>query len=236
MTIATKLIAACALLVCANGVFSQNMAPVDVRNVVQLTSNATIDVQQDWLTVTMGITRDGIEPGAVQSQLRQALDLALAQARPGTLAGAMEVQTGQFSLQPRYNREGKISAWQGTAELILEGRDFVRIGTTAGKMQSMTISNSGFSLSRQGREKVESQVQALAIERFQARAGEIARGFGFTGYTLKEVSVNSSDQGPGPRPRMMAMQAKSVESDAPIPMEGGKASVMVSINGSIQLK
>jgi len=212
------------------------MGPVDVRNVVQLASNATIDVQQDWLTVTMGITKDGSEPGAVQSQLRQALDLALAQARPSTLAGAMEVQTGQFSMQPRYNREGKISGWQGTAELILEGRDFVRIGTTAGKMQSMTISNSGFSLSRQGREKVESQVQALAIERFQARAADIARGFGFTGYTLKEVSVNTSDQGPGPRPRMMAMQSKSMESDAPIPMEGGKASVMVSINGSVQLK
>lgn len=236
MKIALKTIAACALLMGASAGFCQNNAPLEVRNVVQLASTASVDVPQDWLTVTLGSTREGQDPGVVQAQLREALESALNEAKKAAQPGAMDVHTGQFSLQPRYGRDGKMSGWQGSTELVLEGKDFARIGATAGKVQSLTITSSGFSLSREGRAKVEADVQAMAIERFKAKASDIARGFGFSGYGLKEVSVNTSDQGQVPRIRVMAMQAKSTVSDAPVPMEAGQTAVLVSVSGSIQLK
>jgi uncharacterized protein YggE len=64
---------------------------------------------------------------------------------------------------------------------------------------------------------------------------ELARGFGFSGYTLREVAVNSNDQG-YPRPRVMAMELKSAQADAPVPVEAGKSSVVVTISGSVQLR
>ena len=237
MKFTIKTIAACAMLAGAGSAFSQNMTPPEVRNVVQLMSSASVDVAQDWLTVTLGSTREGADPAAVQLQLRKALDTALAEAKKSAQTGAMDVHTGAFSLQPRYGRDGKMTGWQGSSELVLEGKDFARIGATAGKVQSMAITSTGFSLSQEGRAKVEADVQAMAIERFKTKASDIARSFGFGGYGLKEVSVNTADQGQGPRPRMMAMAAKSMESsDAPIPMEAGNTAVLVTVTGSVQLK
>jgi len=172
----------------------------------------------------------------VQSQLRRALDAGLGEARKTAQAGEMDVRTGAFSLQPRYGREGSITAWVGTAELVLEGRDFGRMGAAAGKISGMTIANATFSLSRALRTQVEAEAQAMAVERFKAKASELARGFGFASYTLREVSVSSSDQGWSPRPRVMAMEMKAMASDAPVPMEAGKSAVMVTVSGSVQLK
>ena len=166
-------VAVCALFLGPLTGQCQTAPSSEPRNVVQLASSASVDVAQDWLTVTMGTTREGADPTAVQEQLRQALESALTEAKKAAKAGAMDVHTGQFSLHPRYGREGKITGWQGSTALVLEGTDFARIGATAGKLQPLTISSSNFSLSQDGRAKVEAEVQALAIERFRAKAGGI---------------------------------------------------------------
>ena len=79
-------------------------------------------------------------------------------------------------------------------------------------------------------------VQAQAIERFRARAQEVAKGFGFSGYTLREVAVNANEPGFVPRPRMLAMEAKAASADAAVPVEPGKSTVNVSVSGSVQLR
>jgi predicted secreted protein len=172
----------------------------------------------------------------IQSQLKTAIDAALLEAKKAAQPGQLEVRTGNFSLYPRYGRDGKPIGWQGSAELVLEGRDFARISSTAGKIQTLTIGSVNFGLSREQRAKVEGDAQGQAIERFKARASEIARGFGFAGYSLREVNVSANDQGFAPRPRMLAMEAKAMTADTPVPVEAGKTLVMVTVSGSVQLK
>ena len=205
-------------------------------NVAQLSASGSVEVQQDLLSISMSTTRDGIDAATVQNQLRQALETALAQARQASEPGQMEVRTGNFSLYPRYGKDGKMNGWQGTTELVLEGRDFPRITSTAGKLQTLTLANVSFALSREQRAKVEAEAQGIAIERFKVKAGEVARQFGLGSYTLREVSINANDQGYTPRPRMMAMSAKSEMADAPVPVEAGKSTVMVTVSGSVQMK
>lgn len=65
-------------------------------------------------------------------------------------SGQMDVRTGPFGLYPRYGKDGKINGWQGRAELVLEGRDFARITATAGKIQTMAISQVGVCLVTRG--------------------------------------------------------------------------------------
>ena len=234
---ATKVIAACALITWATSSFSQNFVPrEDLRNVAQLAANGSVEVQQDLLSITMSTSAGGADANAVQTQLKQALEAALAIARPAVLAGQLDLRTGNFSLYPRYDKNGKINGWQGSTEMVLEGRDFSRITGTAGKIQSLTMGNVSFALSKEQRAKVEAEAQTLAIERFKAKALEVTKGFGYTGYTLREVSINANDQGFQPRPRMVAMQAKSMESDSAVPVEAGKTTVMVSVSGSVQMK
>jgi predicted secreted protein len=183
----------------------------------------------------LGTRREGEDANAVQSQLKTALDAALAEARKAAQPGQLDVRTCHFGLMPRYEKGGRISGWQGTAELVLEGRDFARITQTAARISSMTISHVNFSLSREQRAKVETDAQALAIERFKAKASELARGFGFAGYTLREVSVNANDMAP-PVPRQAMAMARSASSDMPLPVEAGKTTVTVTVSGSVQLK
>ena len=207
------------------------------RDVVQFTATATLEARQDQLSVTLRATREGSDPVVVQQQLKTVLDAALTEARPQAQPGTLEVRTGQFSLYPRSNRDGRISTWQGTAELILSGTDLERIAALSGRIQNMSVSQTAFGLSREQREKLEQQAQAQAIERFRTRASEIARGFGFNTYSLREININSQDQGAQIRPRFMAMEAKaSMAADAPLPVEAGQAQVQVIVSGSVQLK
>ncbi|MEO8543353.1 MAG: SIMPL domain-containing protein [Burkholderiaceae bacterium] len=206
------------------------------RNVAELSANATVDVQQDWLVLNMSTTRDGADAAMVQNQLKQALDTALQQVRKLGQPGQLNVRTGNFNLFPQHNREGRITGWQGTTELVLEGRDFALIAAAAGKVQTLTMAGVQFSLSPERRARAQDEAQALAIGRFKAQAADIAKGFGFSGYSLREVSVNANDQGFAPRPRMLAMQAKDAVADAPVPLEPGKSAVVVTVSGSVQLK
>lgn len=235
LKICIKYIAAYALLTGASALFAQQSLQPALQSVVQLSATGSVEVPQDMLSIAMSTTRDGSDASLVQGQLKSALDAALIEAKKAALPGELEVRTGNFSLYPRYGRDGKPGGWQGTAELILEGRDFARISRAAGKIQTLTMSNASFSLSREQRSRVEGAAQSMAIERFKARADEIARSFGFSGYSLREVNVSANDQGYTPRPRMMAMEAKAV-SDAPVPVEAGKTAVLVTVSGSVQLK
>ena len=237
MKIALKTIAVSALLMGATGVFAQYSLTPAPQDVLQLSASGTVEVQQDLLVLTLSATREVADAAAVQVQLKQALDSALALARAAAQPQQMDVRTGSFGMYPRHGKDGRISGWQGRAELVLQGRDFARITGTAGKIQSMAISQIAFDLSREARSKVESEAQAKAIEAFKMRATEMARSFGFTGYTLREVSVNSNEMAPGPRPRLMAAEARmGAPSDAPVPVEAGKAQVVVNVSGSVQMR
>jgi predicted secreted protein len=206
-------------------------------NVVQISASGQVEVAQDLLTMRLSTRREATDANTVQNQLKVALEQALAIARPQARAGALEVRTGGFGLTPRYGRDGQINGWQGTAELLLEGTDIPRVTATAGQIQSLTVSQAYFGLSREATLKLETEAQAQAIERFRRKADEVSKAFGFGGYSVREVSVSSADQ-PAyrPAPRAMAMEMKAAATDAPVPVEAGKTAVTVMVNGSVQLK
>lgn len=229
-------LAASALLTWALSAQAHEAASVPA-NVVQLSATGQVEVAQDMLTMRLSTRREASDANTVQNQLKVALEQALALARPQARAGALEVRTGGFGLTPRYGRDGQINGWQGTAELLLEGTDIPRVTATAGQIQSLTVSQAYFGLSREATLKLETEAQAQAIERFKRKADEVSKAFGFNGYSVREVSVSSADQ-PAyrPAPRMMAMEAKAAVADAPVPVEAGKTAVTVMVNGAIQMK
>lgn len=210
---------------------------VPVEQVVNLSSSAFVEVPQDWLSLRLQAVRDGADAAVVQQQLKQALDAALALTRPEARPGQIEVRTGAFGLYPRHGRDGRIMGWQGSAELVLEGRDIARLSALAGRVQSMSLAQVAFSLSRDARQRLESEVQAQAIERFKARAQEVSQAFGFNGYRLREISVSSADGASPPMPRLMAMEARASSAmDSAVPVEPGKATVNVTVSGSVQMR
>lgn len=236
MTLATQACLVCLLALTSWTAQAQLSAPGAPQNLANLSATAGVEAQQDWLSMNLSATREGADASTVQTQLKTALDAALSEARKAAQPGQLEVRTGNFGLYPRHTREGKIGSWQGSAEMVIEGRDFARIAALAGRIQSMVMGQISFGLSRELRAKTEQEAQGLAIEQFKTRAGEISRGFGFTGYTLREVSVQANAQGPMPRQRIMTMELSKTAGDTPVPVEAGKTLVQVSVSGSIQMK
>ena len=232
---ALKLIVPCAALAFAGMALAQapgSWAPP--QNVLQLSANGTVEVPQDMLSITLAARREGSDAATVQSQLKQALDAALADARKSAQPGQLDVRTGNFNVHPRYTRDGKTSGWEGSAELVLEGRDFARVSQVAGRLNNLNLNNVSYGLSRETRAKAEGEAQSLAIDAFKQKASALAKDFGFGAYTLREVSVNSEHA--GPMPRVMAMKAGGAAADAAVPVEPGKANVVVNVSGSVQLK
>ncbi|WP_280155736.1 SIMPL domain-containing protein [Piscinibacter sp. XHJ-5] len=202
--------------------------------VVNLSATASVEVTKDLMSVTLSTTRDGPDANAVQTALKQALDAALTEARRAAKPGQVDVQTGNFSLYPRYTNKGVMAGWQGSAELLVEGRDMPAIAQLVGRINSLTIQRVAYGLSRELRERSEAEVTAQAIARYRAKAAEYATHFGYSGYTLREVSVNASEPPVGPIP-MMRAQAMAMKEDAALPVEAGKAPVTVSVTGTVQM-
>lgn len=215
---------------------AQTLSVTPPQGVLSISASASTEVAKDLMAVTFSVTRDGADAGVVQSALKQALDAALAEARKAARPREVEVQTGNFSLYPRYAQKGGINGWQGTAELVVQGRDMEAISQLGGRIQTMTISRVAYGLSREAQEKVEAEVSAQAVKRFQARAAELARQFGYGGATVREVNVSSTEPGMSPiAPKMYMRAAPTAAADEALPVEAGKATVNVTVNGSVQM-
>ena len=231
-----------ALAVCASGAaFAQSgFAMPQPQNVVSFQSSGSTEVAQDQMRITLSTTLEGSNAQEVQTRLRKAVDSALAEAKPQAQPEKMEVTTGSFRINPRYGKDSKISAWQGYAEVQLEGTDFARITGTAATIKSLSMNGISFGLSPKTQREAEAKAQGDAINTFKNRAQQLSAAFGFGGYSIREVNINGNEYGgmqPAAAPRMKAMMASPVmEADSAIPAEPGKTRVEVSVNGSIQMK
>jgi len=226
------------LLAVASVVWSTGVAAADASQptgVVSLTAAASTEVPKDWMSVMLTTTRDGQDANTVQSGLKQALEAALAEARKAAKPGQVDVHTGNFSLYPRYTNKGVISGWQGTAELVVEGRDMPALGQLVARIPTMTIGRVSYGLSREARERNESEVAARAIASYKAQAAEIAKQFGYSGYVVREVNVQANEQPGNVVPLMRAQTMAKSADDAPLPVEAGKAQVIVTVSGTVQM-
>ncbi len=141
-----------------------------------------------------------------------------------SLGAQLDLRTGNFNLAPRYSREGcDIGLGAVPRRSCSKGRDFPRITQTVARIGTLAIANIGFGLSREQQAKTETEAQAVAIGNFKQRADELAKNFGFSGYTLRE--------GVGQRPSGRSWcsaahdghggaMAKASGPDAPVPDRG----------------
>jgi predicted secreted protein len=206
----------------------------ETMDVLSLSASASIEVTRDVLNITFSTMREGPDPTQVQAQLKQALDAALSEARKAARPGQVDVSTGNFSLYPRQPPKGGASVWQGTAELIVQGRDAPAIAALVGRIQTMSVARVNYSLSREAREKVHEEVSAAAIAAFRTRALAYTKQFGFSDFTLREVQVQGDEPPNMPMPMYRARVSAS-SADEALPVEAGKATVNATVSGSVQM-
>jgi predicted secreted protein len=211
-------------------------AALPVANQLSLSVSASAEVSNDILVITFSTQREGADPAAVQAQLTQAVNLALAEARKAAQPGQVDISTGGFSVQPRYAPKGEPMKWQGVAELRAEGRDFDALTRLVGRIQTLSVANVGYRLSREARDKVQAELSAQAIARFRSQAESYAKAFGFSTVTLRAVEVHTGEAFAPPLPRFRAASADMAAAAPPLPVEAGKSGVSATVSGSVQMQ
>ena len=76
------------------------------------------------------------------------------------------------------------------------------------------------------------QQRAIGVEELHH---EVGRAFGFASWSLREVNVQTDSALGQPMPRLRATAAMAAPVDEALPVEAGKATVSVTVAGSITL-
>jgi predicted secreted protein len=214
---------------------AQGVMQSQPSGVLSLNAQASAEVPQDVVNITMFYEQEASDPSTLTATLNQRADSALQKARG---VSGVTARTGSFSIFPSTDRDGRISAWRGRTEVVLESRDFGAASKLASQMASiMQVGNVQFSLSPEAQRAAEQKITGEAIKSFRDQAASSAQAFGFSGYSIREVNVNHS--GAMPRPMMM-MSARAMGADAkgmaPMSLEAGTSTVTVNVSGSVQMK
>jgi predicted secreted protein len=204
------------------------------QQLVRLAHSESREVVQDWLRISLAVNQEGRNLAEVQGALKGVLATNLKLAKAKEKRGELEVQTGSFSVYPRYSGGNKADGWSGSAELVLEGTDVATISALAGQMQGMAITSTGFMLSPAQRKRIEGEITEQAVKGFRDKAAQVSRWFGAGGYTIADVQVGLEGGEMQPfRGAEMAMSAKSADS---VPVEAGMSKVTVTVSGAIALR
>ena len=220
--------------VMAQNAFAQNIVQAQPSGVLSLAAQASADVPQDVVDITLFYEQEAQDPASLTSVLNQRADAALRQAKG---VDNVTAHSGSFTVYPSTDRDGRISAWRGRTEVVLESKDFAAASKLAGKMSdSMQVGSVTFSLSPEAQRAAEQKLSTQAIASFKQQAQSSAQAFGYSGYAIREVNIGHN--GSSPRPVMM-MAARNMSADAkmsaPMALEGGTSTVTVNVSGSVQM-
>jgi predicted secreted protein len=218
----------------APSAFAQSVIQAQPSGVLSLAAQASADVPQDVVDITLFYEQEAQDPASLTSVLNQRADAALRQAKG---VDNVTAHSGSFTVYPSTDRDGRISAWRGRTEVVLESKDFAAASKLAGKMSdSMQVGSVTFSLSPESQRAAEQKLSTQAIASFKQQAQSSAQAFGYSGYAIREVNIGHN--GSSPRPVMM-MAARSMGADAkmsaPMALEGGTSTVTVNVSGSVQM-
>lgn len=204
------------------------------QNILTLSADARIEATQDLMTLTLSARSQAEDAQQAQAQLQQAINESMEIVKASAQTGQMDVRSGQFNISPSHDKQGKVTTWSGQASIILEGRDFERITQAAARLDAMSITQIGFGLSPERREKTQSQAQLQAVKNFRSNADELVRAFGFEHYKLQQVNISSGYDGPIMRPYGMMAKAAMADEATPVTVQAGQSVVTVTVSGSVQ--
>jgi len=202
-------------------------------NLVNLSADAVREVPNDLGMVTLEVRHQGRDAAALPNLVNTDMNWALDKARA---VAAITAETRHYSTQPHYE-SGRIVGWTATQSLYLESKDFGALSELVTALQErLKVSSMNFGTSRELRDSLEDELTEEAIAAFKAKAALITRALGADDYELVNLSVNGNSNVAPPRAYARMAMADAAVAAAPVAMQSGNATLMVSVNGRIQLR
>jgi len=210
-------------------------AETESYNRVNFQVEVSREVANDLLVANLSAEIQDKKPALVAQRLNTTLNDALKKA---SAFSTVKATSGNQNTRPVYNKDNKVDAWRGHAEIHLESRDFKAAGELIMQLQqSMQLVNIQFNIAPDTRTQVENEMITEAIKAFQTRASAISSAMDSSSYKNVNLSINNTGGRPTPYPRTMIRNVMALEANIPAPkFAAGDSRMTVQVNGTIELQ
>jgi predicted secreted protein len=193
------------------------------------------EVNNNEITVTMGIEHDSRDATSLADEMNQLIASAITTIKKFP---SIKSSTSDYSIRPIYSRDRHLDHWRGASSIVLKSQNSKDMAAVVQKLQeTMLIKTTGFSVSADRREKIQTEMIDSALKKFNARAKQVSNNMGFKKYRLVNININTS--GNTPRPvyanAMASPKAMSAEIAAPS-FESGYTTLNVIVSGTIEME
>jgi predicted secreted protein len=212
-------------------------APATPVTNMNLMAQAAAEVENDEMTVYLSARKEGPNAKEISQSVLASVQRALAAARR---TEGVTARLNNANTSPIWVNKGRLDNWTAYASLVLTSRNFAALSKLAADLTSdMQVERVTFALSRQERAQTEERLMTELAVNFREKADSATRAFGFKSYDIKSLSL-SQNFGAIPQPYPMAIaRAAGAAADngmIPIPSEGGKTTVLTTVNGVIEMR
>lgn len=207
----------------------------DNITVLNLSTNAQRELANDQLNATLYVQERQAQAAQLADKLNRAINRARADA---TAYPQVRFSSGGYNSWPDYDKNGKIQAWQGRAEVKLESADFGRSAELIAQLQKyLLLDGVQFSVSDSMRKQTEQALIPQAISALQQQAAAAGKALGKTQQNVRELSIGESQ--PGMPPMMLRAKAMAAEAAPAVTVpdwQPGKSMIQLNVNGRIELQ
>jgi predicted secreted protein len=198
---------------------------------VTLSASATASVGNDRMLAWIRAESDNADPAAAANVVNTRMGKALARAKA---TKGIDASTSGYSSH-QFTEKNQPARWRVAQTLKLESSDFAALSGLITQLQGedgLVVDGIQFSVSDASRKKAEDALTQQAINAWQARATDAARAFGFDGWHVGKVAIQTGESfRPQPVMRAMSFDSKA----APVATEGGNSDVTVTVSGEALL-
>ncbi|MBU0783774.1 MAG: SIMPL domain-containing protein [Gammaproteobacteria bacterium] len=201
---------------------------------VNLNAVSSEDVDNDMVRLNWQVQ---IQAGTANEAMT-AINTVLEKSIRG-LSGNTSISKLRNNIQtyPQYGKDRSIQTWQGVGTLTFEMPvQALKNQKNLNVAEGLTLNNLEYFPSDARIEQSREKLLQSAMKEFQNKASVAAKGFGKTGYTIGEVSINDENQGSPGYPRMYAASADMMAKGVEVTPAAGSSRLSVSVNGRVCLK
>lgn len=206
-----------------------SLAPPVAGTVLTLAAEAQAEVANDQARLVLVAEREHTDQAELARQIAQALDAGVQAAR--AQAGVV-TRNGGYYTHAVTDAGNRIRGYRTRAELVLSGSDFAVLARVAQQVsEQLAIGGMSFHLAPETRRHAEATLIGQAIDAFRAKATTAAQALGARRYRIDALELGGGEVA-APRP-MLRMAADAAPQT---PLEGGNATVTVTVSGKVQLE
>ncbi|WP_319380229.1 SIMPL domain-containing protein [Thiomicrorhabdus sp.] len=218
----------------ALSLFATHIAHADEEKVpanqVHFQVSLSQTVENDRLDVTFYKLAQAPSPQEVTKQIDRAMHSAVSSL--DLKSDDYVVQTGQYNLNPSYDKNRIITHWQGRQQLSIHFKNPEQASEVISRLTPyLTYSSMRFSASETTRRNAQDALLKDAILAFRHKAKWISQQFESANYRITETHINTPNHSPVYAYARVAME----KADSAPALAAGESQIQVQISGKLEL-